>query len=67
VESPVRLAVLDVRGREVAVLREETLPAGFHDLAWNGEGNGVPLPAGVYFLRVTAAGKALVQKVVLLR
>lgn len=43
--APVKLSVFDVLGREVAVLVDEVLPAGRHELTVDTEG----WPAGVYF------------------
>lgn len=34
-ESRVRLRVIDLQGREVAVLANGTLPAGRHEASWN--------------------------------
>jgi len=46
--GPARVSVLDVAGREVAVLTQGTFAAGAHSTAWNCE----TAPAGVYLLRV---------------
>ena len=46
--GPVRLAVYDVIGREVAVLLDDNLPAGEHSVIWNAEG----VPAGQYVARL---------------
>jgi glucose/arabinose dehydrogenase len=57
--SQVRLTLYDVRGREVARIRDGTLPAGEHvtDASRIGDG-GSALASGVYFARVTAVGLA---------
>lgn len=47
--SVVRLAVYDVRGREVAVLADRPFDAGTHRAALD----GAPLPAGLYVVRLT--------------
>ena len=52
----VELAAYDVLGRRVAVLDAGTRAAGTHPVAVD-----VALPAGVYLLRLTVDGKALVQ------
>ena len=55
--GPVRLSVHDVTGRRLAVLRDGPAAAGAHTLVWRGEDDaGRPLPAGVYLLRLEAAG-----------
>ncbi len=48
----IRLAVVDVQGREVAVLADGAVPAGQHRLVW-AAGSA---PAGVYAARLTTAG-----------
>jgi len=56
-ESQVRLSVIDLQGREVSVLVDGTLPAGRHEASWKNI-NGRPIPAGVYFVRLAAEGRA---------
>jgi hypothetical protein len=63
----IRLAVLDVAGREVAVVADGFQPAGRRDLAWDGRGRGGPAPAGVYIARLEASGRILTRKFVLAR
>jgi len=49
----VDLSVYDVRGALVARLLEGVVPAGGHDVAWDGRsGTGRVAAAGVYFLRL---------------
>ncbi len=57
---PVRAWVMDVAGRQVARLVDEPLAAGTHVLRWDGrrDYDGRPAPAGVYWLKVDAAGMA---------
>lgn len=63
-DSPVRIEVLDLRGRRVAVLSSEFLPAGMHERRWNGrDDHGRPVAAGVYLLRVVTPGGAAARKV----
>jgi len=55
----VRLDVFDVAGRLVATLADDTLPAGRHEVRWEGLGtDGRRLPAGLYFYRLGVAGHA---------
>ncbi len=58
--SPVRLAVYDALGREVAVLADGLREAGRHDAALDG------LPAGVYLLQLTASGATTTRRVTFL-
>lgn len=49
----VRLSIHDLAGREVAILVNETRPAGIHELSWNGTNDaGTRLPAGLYVCRM---------------
>jgi hypothetical protein len=59
----VRLAVFDVRGREVAVLVDGHQPKGTHRVTWNAAG----LPSGIYFCRITAGAFTATRKMCLLR
>ncbi|HYG68334.1 MAG TPA: T9SS type A sorting domain-containing protein, partial [Anaeromyxobacteraceae bacterium] len=59
----VRLAVYDAIGREVAVLVDGSVEAGVHEAALDGGA----LPAGVYVVRMTAGGRALTQRVTVIR
>jgi hypothetical protein len=62
----VRLAVYDVAGREVAVLRDGEEEAGPQVVRWDGRGvRGTKLAAGVYFVRLEFGGHEEMQKIVL--
>jgi FG-GAP-like repeat len=66
-ETRVRVAVLDVLGRSVAVLADGVLPAGRHQVTWSGaKGNG-QAPAGIYFVCYTGGGKTSVRRFVIAR
>ena len=67
--GPVRLAIVDLRGREVrTLLAGETLPAGRTAVAWDGRDDaGRPLGSGVYLARATAAGRTASAKLVLVK
>jgi hypothetical protein len=56
--GPVRLDILDVAGRRVAVLLDRPLETGDHEVSWDGrDRRGQAVPAGVYYARlVTHAG-----------
>jgi hypothetical protein len=62
-ESPVRLTVYDVAGREVETLVDGARSAGEHTVTWDAHG----LPSGVYFYRITVAGFAETKKVIVAR
>src|SRR5262245_48301127 len=66
--SPVSIGVYDVRGSRVARLLEGPMGPGEHALTWNGRiESGRTAPAGVYVVRVTAAGVQHTQKLALIR
>jgi len=66
--SRVRLGVYDVAGREVVVLDDGVRAGGPHEVRWNGEnGDGLPLGAGVYFVRLDSGGLTRTSKVMLLK
>ncbi len=61
----VRLAVYGLDGRRVRTLVDEALPAGPHEVTWDGrDGTGSEAGAGVYFVRLEANGQHLERKVV---
>lgn len=63
-ESRVRVTVLDLQGREVAVLADGTFPAGRHEATWNGAATRRNA-AGVYFVRLATDGRAWTRRVAL--
>ena len=58
-----RLAVYDVRGRQVATLLDEHMNAGVHTLNFDGS----DLSAGVYLLRLETAAGNQVRRMLLLK
>ena len=70
VERPmdVRLAVFDVSGRQVKVLRHGRVPAGRHSVGWDGRDSaGQAVAGGVYFVRLTGDGVEQTEKVTVVR
>jgi len=65
----VTLSVFDVQGREVArPLAAAPLAAGEHRLRWEAlDAAGRPLPSGVYFCRLDAAGRQASRALLLLK
>jgi len=61
-ESHVRITVIDLQGREVAVLADGAYPAGRHQASWNASAR---VPAGIYFVRLTTDGRAFTRRLVL--
>ncbi|MEK7255093.1 MAG: T9SS type A sorting domain-containing protein, partial [Bacteroidota bacterium] len=55
-KMPVRLEIVDVFGRQAAVVSEQEFGAGEHRISWEGSG----LAAGCYFARITAGSETVV-------
>ncbi len=66
--TQVQLAVYDLAGRRVAMLRDGVMPAGEHAVEWGGlDDNGHRVAAGVYFCRLVAGEARTVQRLVIAR
>jgi hypothetical protein len=66
--ATVRLEVYDALGKKAATLLEGFYPANEYTVPWNGtNADGVELPSGVYYYRITVGGTTLVQPMVLVR
>jgi len=66
--EPVALTVHDVSGRVVRRLEGGPRPAGRHVVRWDGtDGRGHTVPAGVYFVRLSAGGKVSTGRLTLVR
>jgi hypothetical protein len=63
VDGRAKIAVYDILGREVAVVLDESLPAGVYQFEFDGAG----LPSGVYLYRLTAGSFVETRKLVLVR
>ena len=62
-ETRVHVSVVDLMGREVAVLADGVAPAGSHHVSWD---HAAVAPAGMYFVRYQAEGRVLVRRFALL-
>ncbi|MGH7740719.1 MAG: T9SS type A sorting domain-containing protein [Candidatus Eiseniibacteriota bacterium] len=59
-----RIDVIDAQGRKVANVLDRDLPAGESTASWDGRGsNGHGVPAGVYFLRLSAPNLSDVRRI----
>lgn len=66
--EPVHLAVYDLLGRRVNVLRDAPTAAGPHALRWEGrDERGVPVPSGVYLVRLLTPTRSAVQRMVVVK
>jgi subtilisin family serine protease len=67
-QSQVRLDIFNVLGRRVYTLVNETQAPGAYQVFWQAtDGRGLPLPSGVYFIRLAADEKVRTGKMSLLR
>ena len=64
-EARVQVRVIDLGGRVVHTLVDQTMPAGEHRLTWNGGDDA--LSSGVYFLELDTAGARRAQRFILIR
>ena len=65
-EGTVRLTVIDLLGRTVATLVNDSSSAGIRRVTWRGlDGDGARLPDGVYLLRLARGDAAVSRPVVL--
>ena len=63
-----RVEVFDVRGKRVRSLLTEDLPAGRHDVVWNGlDDHGHQTASGTYLVRLRANGGHDVRRIMLLK
>jgi hypothetical protein len=65
--TAVRLSVLDLQGREVAMLASGTRSSGWGWATWDGATRSGRAPGGVYFIRLQAGGRQIVQRFALVR
>jgi len=61
----VRLEIFDVTGRLIRSLLDAKLPAGAHDVTWDGaDGSGSTVASGMYFYKMTTEGFVSAKKLV---
>jgi hypothetical protein len=67
-DVPVNLAVHNLLGRKVTTLVNEILPAGTHEIRWNGVSSaGHPTASGVYFARFKAGDYTITRRIVIVK
>ena len=65
-DEKVRISIVDVTGREIAVLADEWMAPGSYSRPYEVRGGSKPLRAGVYFVRWASAGGSMNRKLVVL-
>jgi hypothetical protein len=66
--TSVDLSVFDTAGRKIASIVDGIRGPGFHEVFWSGRDNaGSAVSSGVYYVRLAAARRIEVQKVVIVR
>ena len=64
--EPVTIRIFSVAGRPVRTLVNESLSAGYYEIAWDGlDDRGQQAGPGVYFAVLTARGQRIVQRLIL--
>ena len=62
------MEVFDLSGRRIGTIVEGELQGGAHSIIWDlTDSSGLPVPAGVYHVRMTAPGYEGTSSVVVLR
>jgi subtilisin len=67
VPTTVRVSVLDLQGREIAVLVSGSRPAGWAWANWDGRTRDGLAPGGVYFVRLQAGSRQVVERFAIVR
>ncbi|MHC4092427.1 MAG: FG-GAP-like repeat-containing protein [Planctomycetota bacterium] len=64
----VQLAVYTIDGQRIRMLANETLPAGPHQIVWNGRNDrGRPVPSGRYFYKLEAGSHSDTRSMTLIK
>jgi Zn-dependent metalloprotease len=61
--SPVKLVIYDITGREVAILVNGSLPAGYHSVQWDARN----VPSGMYIYRITAGSFTQAKRMMVIK
>jgi len=67
-DGPVRMTIVDIKGREVKALMSESQPSGLYQVTWNSQNNqGQAVEAGIYFCRLESDGRTEIRKLLLVK
>jgi flagellar hook assembly protein FlgD len=66
--APTELSIFNLKGQLVKTLVNEPLPAGLHNVLWNGkDNNNRNVASGMYFYRLDSGNYNSVKKMLLLK
>lgn len=64
--GPVSLEVYSIAGQLLRRLMDGPLDAGRHEVVWDGRnGQGLGMPSGIYFYRLTAGDRSIVRRMIM--
>ena len=67
-EAAVTIKIYNILGKEIITLVNETQPAGYQSITWNGtDHSGNPVPSGIYICQMNAGNFTKSQKMVLMK
>ncbi|MDZ4806398.1 MAG: Calx-beta domain-containing protein [Candidatus Eisenbacteria bacterium] len=66
-EARIRISVVDLQGREVAILTDASFSPGRYETTWDGSTSRGPAAMGVYFVRAQGDGEVITQRLVISR
>lgn len=67
-KSDVRLEIFDILGRQVVILGNEPMDAGYHEIVWDSRNRfGGEVSSGVYFYRLKAGEFNSIKKMLILK
>ncbi|MDP3830288.1 MAG: T9SS type A sorting domain-containing protein, partial [Ignavibacteriaceae bacterium] len=67
-QDRVKVVIYDAMGRIVNEIMNDVIPAGKHQISWNGvDGNGSKVASGIYFYRLESSTSTLTKKMILMK
>jgi hypothetical protein len=67
-ETAVELRIYNIRGQVVNTLINKVMPAGYHEVVWDGKNSGgQPVSSGVYFYRIVTEQFSDSRKMIMLK
>ncbi|MCL2063194.1 MAG: T9SS type A sorting domain-containing protein [Candidatus Cloacimonetes bacterium] len=68
VSGEVNLEIFNIRDQKVRVLMDELMPAGSHEILWNGRNEyGLEVASGVYFYRLQTENETFIRRMMLIK